>query len=197
MTRFWWGILAAALVGVSAAFVWKTATRNPGDAALPVLEHVPMFKLQDQSGRVMTRNDLSGKTWIADFIYTTCPDQCPMMSRHMQTLQGLLPKESTVQLVSISVDPLHDTPAVLARYAQRYQADTTRWHFLTGTPEAVQKLLAGLKLTPPANPPGIKEISHSSRLVLIDPAADVRGYYDATDDQDVQRLVKDLSAFSR
>ena len=136
MIKVWWGLLGAALIGISSAFLWKTLTQQAVGTALPILGEMPAFSLVDQTGRTVTQNDLKGKTWIADFIYTSCPDQCPMISRHMEVLQGLLPKESRIQLVSISVDPKHDTPAVLARYAKRYHADPAHWRFLTGRPRS-------------------------------------------------------------
>jgi len=197
MVKIWWGLLGATLLGISSAFMVKTLRHKPAEPALPLMGDMPAFALTDQSGRAVTQNDLKGKTWVVDFIYTTCPDQCPMLSRHMEGLQGLLPKESTIQLVSISVDPTHDTPAVLAQYAKRYHADPSHWRFLTGRPETIQRLQAGLKLAPPNNSPGEKTIDHSSRLILVDAQARVRGYYDATENKDVQRLVKDLSGLSK
>src|SRR6201997_88595 len=91
---------------------------------------VPPFQLTNQTGEVFGSAQLAGKIWIADFIYTTCPGPCPMISSRMGELQK--PFEKTdVQLVSFSVDPEKDTPAVLRRYAEGLQAGPGRWDFLT------------------------------------------------------------------
>ena len=190
----WCGLLVVTLAGMSGAFIWKAVTRNdPGAANLPVLGQVPDFSLMDQANRRWARQDLLGRTWVADFIYTRCPNLCPMMSRKMEVIQGLLPKESDIQLVSISVDPQHDKPPVLARYSRRFHAGS-RWHFLTGAPEAVHRLSDGFKLTTPGEPPARRVTNHSNRLILVDAKARIRGYYDGTNDKEIQRLVKDLSA---
>src|SRR5258708_35616557 len=98
-----------------------------------------------------------------------------MVSRHMEVVQGLLPKESAAQLVSITVDPARDTPETLAAYARRYHADPARWRFLTGSVKNVQALVAGLKLTPPAAAPKDFAMNHTSRLLVIDSYGQVQG----------------------
>jgi protein SCO1/2 len=107
----------------------------------------------------------------------------------MQRLQSLLPKESVLQLVSISVDPTHDVPAVLAQYAQQYNAEPGRWRFLTGDPADIARLMQqGFKL-----PFDGSMIHHSEKLVLVDGKGQIRGYYDALDEQDLQRLITEIS----
>ena len=195
MARLWWGLLSVTLVGVTASFLWRSHPEGTGPE-LPVLGRVRDFTLRDQANRAMTRQDLLGKTWVADFIHTRCPDQCPMMSRQMQVIQGLLAKESSIRLVSISVNPEHDNPQVLRGYVERYHADTSRWYFLTGQREAVRRLAGSFKLTPPGKSQG-DLVDHSNRLILVDAQARIRRYYDGTDDKEVQRLIKDLSALSK
>src|SRR5947209_5367673 len=92
---------------------------------------VPAFQLTNQNGQPFGSPQLAGKIWIADFIYTTCPGPCPMISSRMSELQKPLEK-TDVHLVSFSVDPGKDTPAVLRSYAERLQAEPGRWDFLTG-----------------------------------------------------------------
>ena len=88
---------------------------TPTDQPPQVFYDVPNFTLVDQDGRPFGNAQSSGHPWVADFIYTTCATQCPLMSLKMQSLQGQLPED--VKLVSFSVDPQHDTPTVLADYA--------------------------------------------------------------------------------
>src|SRR3954466_7021216 len=92
---------------------------------------VPAFQFTNQNGQPFGSAQLTGKIWIADFVYTTCPGPCPMISGRMSELQKPLEK-TDVHLVSFSVDPEKDTPAVLRNYAERLKAQSGRWDFLTG-----------------------------------------------------------------
>ena len=146
----------------------------------------------------MTSADLAGRVWIADFVFTRCPDVCPLLSTRMAALQkSLATGDDPVRLVSISVDPAHDTPAVLAEYAERYHAGPG-WLFLTGSRDAVAGLLRdGFRVAfaddgPPASP-----ITHSDRFVLVDRQLRVRGYYHGNDEADLRRLVADAAAVRR
>jgi protein SCO1/2 len=101
---------------------------------------VPDFSLIQQNGQTLTLADLKGKVWVADFIYTSCPDTCPLQTAQMTKLQKDLSEEKDVRFVSITVDPERDTPEVLAEYAKRYGADTEKWFFLTGEKESIYRL---------------------------------------------------------
>jgi len=158
---------------------------------LPDYSIVPEFRFTERSGRPITRQDLNGQVWIADFIFTHCSGICPAMSSNMQTLQARLPGE--IRLVSFSVDPANDTPAVLTEYAKRYNADPERWLFLTGEADAVQSLSVGgfkLALDPSAGSEA-EPILHSSRFVLIDRNGHIRGYYGTDDERGLDRLIAD------
>src|SRR5207244_4849304 len=100
---------------------------------------VPSFQLTNQNGQPFGSPQLTGKIWIADFVYTTCPGPCPMISSRMRELQKPLEK-TDVHLVSFSVDLGKDTPAVLRSYAERLQAEPGRWDFLTGAKSAIYNL---------------------------------------------------------
>src|SRR5438309_9228538 len=100
---------------------------------------VPEFELTNQDGKAFGSAQLRGKIWIADFIYTTCPGPCPMISTRMSELQKPLEK-TDVHLVSFSVDPAKDTPQVLRGYAERLQAEPGRWDFLTGPQSTIYNL---------------------------------------------------------
>ena len=162
-----------------------------GSSAMPDFSAVPDFNLTERSNRPVARKDLDGQIWVADFIFTRCAGICPTMSSHMKTLQERLPKE--VRLVSFSVDPQNDTPEVLTEYAKRYDADPERWLFLTGDPDAIQKLsIGGFKLAlDPSGGTESEPITHSSRLVLVDRQGHIRGYYGTEDADALDRLVAD------
>jgi protein SCO1/2 len=152
---------------------------------------VPEFSLTDQTETTVTLQDLKGKVWIADFIFTNCGGTCPMMTDKMRKLQQAIP--SGIQMVSFTVDPMRDTPKVLAHYAAEHGASRDRWLFLTGDKESLYELcLKGFKLPlddqggTPAEP-----IAHSTRFVLVDKQGDIRGYYSGTDEEDLTRLAAD------
>jgi protein SCO1/2 len=98
---------------------------------------VPAFSLVERSGQRVTREQLHGTVWVANFIYTECEESCPTQSLQLQRLQNDFAAARDLRLVSITVDPQHDTPDVLARYAERYGADRERWLFLTGDKRAI------------------------------------------------------------
>ena len=154
---------------------------------------VPTFQLTNQNGQPFGSGQLAGKIWIADFVYTTCPGPCPMISGRMSELQRPLEK-SDVHLVSFSVDPEKDTPAVLRGYAGKLQAEPGRWDFLTGPKSAIYKLSHdGFKLavTDGSDAQGLPV--HSTRMVLVDRRGQIRGYYDATEPDAITKLVADTN----
>ncbi|HWP24421.1 MAG TPA: SCO family protein [Candidatus Binatia bacterium] len=162
---------------------------------------VPDFSLTERSGTAVSSADLRGQIWIADFIYTRCTDTCPLQTATMAKLQEEYAGRPNVRLVSFSVDPEHDTPAVLTQYAARYRADPRRWYFLTGQREPVMRLIRdGFHLsvgTFPADSEISGMIPHSPRFVLIDPQGRIRGYYDTRDHQAWVRLKNDIDRLLR
>jgi protein SCO1 len=192
--RMLWGFLVLALLVVAGAAAFQRL-RKPEPP--PLLGKVPEFALTNRDGRTVRRADLDGRPWIADFVFTRCPASCPMMSARMARLNRELAADLPVRLVSISVDPTHDTPQVLQRYAESFQA-TDRWLFLTGTREDVRRLcIEGFKLgldMAPAPGMGPEPILHSTRFVLVDGRGGIRGYYEAFDEESTARLERDLLA---
>ncbi len=158
---------------------------------------VPEFSLTERSGKSTGLQDLRGKIWIADFIYTTCTDTCPLQTAEMAKLQEQWSDQPELKLVSFSVDPAHDTPQVLSRYADKFKADADRWLFLTGGKEQIAQLVQeGFRLSAAPAPDGAKEsgvILHSPRFVLVDKEAQIRGYYDSRDGAAIKRLKEDVA----
>jgi len=156
---------------------------------------VPRFQLIDQNGAPFGSPQLRGKIWIADFVYSTCPGPCPMISSRMAELQKPL-RDSDVKLVSFSVDPRHDTPAVLRNYAAKLDAQPGRWYFLTGDKATIYRLSRdGFKLA--AEEGEAADPIHSTRMVLVDRSGTIRGYYDATDADAITRLLADTAHLQR
>lgn len=202
--RLRWGLLVV-LLGAMGAKIWVRFADESRKSArtLPVLGTVPDFSLVERSGQPVALSDLKGYTWIADFIFTHCPGPCPLMTSRMGELQKALSDARDVRLVSFTVDPARDSPQVLSQYADRFGARKERWLFLTGTKEAIYRLAGeGFRLTAAENPPGNSlpgegPILHSTRFVLVDSKARIRGYYDGTEAELVQRILPDVEALRR
>jgi protein SCO1 len=161
------------------------------------LGRVPFFELVNQDGKPFGSAQLLGKIWIADFVYTTCPGPCPMISSRMSDLQKPLEK-TDVHLVSFSVDSVKDTPLVLRGYAEKLQAEPGRWDFLTGPQSTIYNLSRnGFKL---AVSDGNEEKGipvHSTRMILVDRHGEIRGYYDATEADALTKLLADTNHLLR
>lgn len=164
---------------------------------LPALGTIPKFELVNQKAEPFGSEQLTGKIWIADFIFTNCPGPCPIMSTRMSELQKPLEK-SDVHLLSISVDPENDTPEVLRTYSEKLRVQPGRWDFLTGSRAAIYSLSHdGFKL-------GVSDGSeeegtpvHSTRFVLVDRRGTIRGYYDALAPDGVTKLLADTNHLLR
>jgi len=179
------GILA--LSGVAALACLACQQQAPMDT----YGATPTFNLTDQSGSAFSSGALAGRVTLLDFIYTHCTDACPIMSATFQEAQRKLADDnllgSKIMLVSLSVDPQHDSPAVLAEYGQQFKADPAGWKMLTGDWDAVYDVVTGFKVAtrpprPPADAPapGGTEITHTTAVVLVDPQLQVRAYLDGT-----------------
>lgn len=172
--------LLAALALVAAVGRW--VRQAPAPSAPPAIA-IPPFALTERSGAQVTDQALRGKVWIAGFVFTRCTTICPRLAAVMSGLQAplrALPGGEDARLVAISVDPEHDAPPVLAAWAERFQADPARWLFLTGDRTAIWTLAEqGFKLPvqKEAGTPG-HLILHSPKLVLVDRAGEVRGWFD-------------------
>ncbi len=137
------------------------------------------FALTERSGRAVTNRDLAGHPWIASFIFTTCAGPCPKVASNVRKLQDEL-GSSDVRLVTITVDPKTDTPAVLAKYADKYGADANRWWFLTGDETRIYTLIRtslGLPIERGSGGDSGLQVAHSTRLVVVDPKGAIAGYY--------------------
>ena len=200
------GVLLLAMAGVRAGVL----SQAQGSSAANDFGAAPAFTLTDQLERPVSSDMFQGKVVVANFIYTSCTDICPLLSTQMQALQERLRQENLlggqVQLLSFSVDPARDTPAVLRKYAERHKADPDAWRFLTGPEETVKPLIVdGFHLGVQALPPptampgghtheaasGDYEVMHSGRFVLIDQQGQIRTYYDGRE-LDLERVLRDI-----
>jgi cytochrome oxidase Cu insertion factor (SCO1/SenC/PrrC family) len=203
--RFLGALLILVIVGAAALVVWVRRVPKSGAdrGPLRVYGSIPDFSLVERSGRAVTRAELLGKVWIADFIFTHCAGPCPLMTLQMAKLQTDLARKGDVRLVSITVDPERDSPEVLSQYADHYKASKDRWLFLTGEKNAIYRLATESFYLPVKENSPTETVSeegsviHSTRFVLIDRQGRIRGYYDGTDAEVLQRLLPDVGTLLR
>jgi|GEM_PF-617412 len=139
----------------------------------------PDFSLTDSSGRPFALTSLRGKAALVSFVFTTCNGSCPATTHNLyrvqETLKGARLWGEKVEFVSISLDPARDTPEVLTNYAGFYKADPAAWHFLTGTPSEVAKVVSAWGMWAKPSPSGA--LDHPSRIFLVDPQGREREIY--------------------
>jgi len=198
-------LASAALIAASGAGFKASASRRAGQDLGDQGYPLGSFRLTERSGRAVTDADLADEVWVAAFIFTRCPLSCPRISSVMKGLQGPL-NASGVKLVSLSVDPDYDTPAVLGRYADGLGATRDGWWFLTGPEAEIHALIfdrfkSSVARTPEAERrPDVENVSHSDRLVLVDRGNNVVGFFDSTDAgalRDLLALAKRKASWAR
>jgi protein SCO1/2 len=139
----------------------------------------PTVSLTDAAGRPFSTDSLRGKAVLVSFIYTTCNGSCPATTGNLYRIQQTLREAglwgSRVEFVSITLDPARDTPEVLAQYAKVFGADPAAWHFLTGSPDRVTKVIAAWDMWARIGPSGV--LDHPSRVFLVDPRGRQREIY--------------------
>ena len=176
-------------------FVWRGQVNQLANRPIRSYGTVPNFQLTNQNNQPFGSKQLAGKIWVADFIFTSCPGPCPMVSSRMSELQRPLEK-TDVHLVSFSVDPEKDIPDVLRGYADKLKARPGRWDFLTGSKSTIYDLSKnGFKLAVLDGEAGVPV--HSTRIVLVDRHGEIRGYYEAMAADAVTKLLADTSHLLR
>lgn len=163
----------------------------PGDTAYWT---VPPFSFIDQNGSTVTEKTVAGKVIVADFFFTRCTGICPRMTAQMQQLQFKLNKAGFEKVIFLShtVDPEHDTPEVLYQYARKWEADSTRWRFLTGDASKIYRQGNRGYLLSAGDTGHDEDFLHSPEFVLVDTDRHIRGMYDGTRTSSVDSLVSDL-----
>lgn len=160
------------------------------------------FSFTDQNGDTFSlEDDLDGKWWVADMVFTNCTTVCLTMSPNMSALQDKVAEDDDIdaEFVSFSVDPENDTPEVLKEYAEEYDADEDNWHFLTGydfdtikeiSVKSFQQLLEEA-------PEGDDQVTHGTKFFLIDPDGEVVKYYNGMNIKSMDKVMEDLKTVQK
>jgi len=204
LTAFVWALLVVGLMAVIAAGVreiWISSERQEL-RSLPIYGQIPDFRLIERDGQPRTLADCQGEIWFAAFFFSSCPGPCPVLSSRLAELaQAVGRTKGRVRVVSITVDPVVDTPERLRAYAQKYGAGKN-WWFLTGSlPEIYRIAREGFKLAVEENPPETVaqngKMLHSTKIAMVDGQGRVRGYYNGTDADLLARVLPDLGDLMR
>lgn len=151
------------------------------------------FAFVDQMGDTITQADTEGKIYVANYFFVACPTICPTMSGNLKKIHEAYQDDLRLQLLSHSVDPVRDSVPVLYNYAQRYGANASQWHFLTGSKKEIYLMARNSYLvTALDGDGGPTDFIHSELFVLVDQNRHIRGTYDGTDDEDVADLMEDI-----
>ncbi|MCG8600131.1 MAG: SCO family protein [Verrucomicrobiales bacterium] len=159
------------------------------------------FTFTNQEDRDFSRDELKGKVWVANFVFTTCAAECLVLSARLATLQRQFEGNEEVAFVSFSVDPQTDTPERLAQYAERWHAKPDTWRFLTGDPDKIDHLVKNTFLLPVSRDPIemgkiiSAKLIHSNKFAIVDRKGVVRAYVDGLPEdstQTVSRIIVQL-----
>ncbi len=151
--------------------------------------------MTERDGRTVTLGDLRGKVWLANFVFTRCSGPCPELSLRMHSVQrGVEKLGADVMLVTFSLDPEYDTPAVLEAYAKRFNAEPARWWFLTGGSQPQMHALIRGGFLQPVVGGGDAPLDHSTYFVLVDRAGSIRAFYPGLEPESKAAIVRDIEA---
>lgn len=168
----------------------EVVTDASGDT---IFHKVPDFKLISQKGETITPEKLDDGVYVVNFFFATCPGICKKMSSQMVRVQEKFRNNPAVKLVSITVNPEHDSVEVLQDYADQYGANNDQWYFLTGSREQIYTLAKEGFYLPVQQVEGQQDFIHSEKFLLVDKNGHVRGIYDGTVTKDVDRLVTEIN----
>lgn len=151
------------------------------------------FSLVNQNGQVVTEKDYEDKIYVADFFFTTCQTICPIMTDHMYQIQEKLKKDQEVLLLSHSVTPEIDSVAQLKKYAREKGVDDSKWNLVTGNKKDIYELARKSYLAVKSlGDGGPHDMIHTENFMLIDKDRQIRGFYDGTDPEEIERLLDDI-----
>lgn len=202
-------LIAAAAAGAAFAYpLTRSAKTLP--AAIPFYEsrdftpgwsevqhHVAPFRLVDQKNRDFTERDLDGKIHVASFLFTSCPGVCPTLVERLKPVQAAIRGRQDVMMVSYSVTPRTDTPAVLAEFGALRGIDPETWRLATGDLAEIQRVISGSYFADDerGGSEGMESrLIHTEKVILVDGQRRLRGIYNGTHAFEMERLIEDIEA---
>lgn len=165
-----------------------------GKTVVDTLYHtIPGFSMLGQDSTFVTNNTFKGRIYVADFFFTSCPSICPIMQKNMLKLYKQYKDERDFAFLSYTIDPVHDTPSKLKKYAGQLGVDGKKWYFVTGNRDSTYQLAEkGYYATAKADSTAPGGFIHSGGLILVDKERRIRGIYDGTQEEEVDKLAQDM-----
>lgn len=157
-----------------------------------VFYRLPEFEFEGHTGNVIGTAQLNGKVHVADFFFTSCPTICPSMSRNMLEVSNEYLENDKVAFLSFTIDPRHDSIAVLKKYAEKLGTQNKNWYFLTGPKEEIFEMAEAYMVSAAEDPHAPGGLVHSGAFILVDSQSRIRAYYDGTVKEDLEKLKRDL-----
>jgi protein SCO1 len=156
------------------------------------------FRFVNQDSQIVTNETFKGKIYVADFFFTTCRTICPIMKSQMLRVYEKFESDPEVLILSHTIDPEYDTVGLLHDYADRLGVKSSKWHFVTGNQDSIydvaEKSYFATAIEDATEPDGF---IHSGAFLLIDKEQRIRGKYDGTSDEDVNRLLEDIERLKK
>lgn len=156
------------------------------------------FSLINQNGKTITQSDFKDKIYVADFFFTTCQTICPIMTDHMVQIQKEIMDDDEVMLLSHSVTPQIDSVAQLKNYAIEKGVSDKKWNLVTGEKKQIYELARKSYMAVKTDGNGDEyDMIHTENFMLIDKKRQIRGYYDGTKSEDIERLLEDIDVLKQ
>ncbi len=169
-----------------------TKTANGKTITDTVYQAIPAFKFINQYGDSITDKSLNGKIYVADFFFTSCPSICPVMHRNMLTVYHQFKNVSDFRILSYSIDPKYDSVKVMKAYADKIGISGNTWWFLQGKKDDTYKLAQNYLTYVVEDKSAPGGFVHQGYFVLIDKQKHIRGAYDGTKTDEVDKLISDI-----
>jgi protein SCO1/2 len=157
-----------------------------------VFHQIPAFRFVNQNNQQVTDQTLAGKVYVSDFFFTSCPTICPKMKTQLLRVYEKFKDNDRVMFLSHTIDPQHDSVAVLRDYAQRLGISGSKWHFVTGSKDSIYAIAPHYLVSTSEDDKATKGLVHSGAFVLVDTNRHIRGIYDGTKPEKVDALLADI-----
>ena len=183
------------IVLMAAFYFFLFAGTDYYKAKLPVLNYVQNFSFTDQNGKQLTQKNVEGKVYVAEYFFTTCKGICPKMNANMKTVYDKFKNESDFAIISHTCMPETDSVSLMKAYSQKMGADSSNWHFVTGSKDSLYKMARESYLldNEKNNSLNIKDqFIHTQFFALVDKEGRVRGVYDGLKNDELEKLARDI-----
>ncbi|WAC12381.1 SCO family protein [Dyadobacter pollutisoli] len=172
---------------------WEKKTVDGKEVVDTIYNTIPPFSFVNQEGDTVSEKIVEGKIYVTDFFFTTCPTICPVMKRQMVKVFQQFKGNPDVMILSHTIDPEHDTPQVLNKFAKDLGVEGTQWQFLTGDKDKIYKIgQESYMSTAKEDKSAEGGYIHSGAFILVDKEKHVRGMYDGTTEEGTQKLIADM-----